>query len=115
MHSPAQVDKPGRWLSREKFVAIQFLLGRENGALFACVPGQIALTASVQIQRADPTVAAQLPSARPLFHDCLHDRVLKLRPHLANGGLDHHHGHQILLRVHPEVSAIGAAPAEATV
>jgi hypothetical protein len=66
-------------------------------------------------ERSPGFLMASLPSARPLFHDCLHDRVLKLRPHLPNGGLDHHHGHQILLRVHPEVSAIGAAPAEATV
>ncbi len=50
-----------------------------------------------------------------LLHDCLHDGIFEIPVHLAVRivGLDHHHADEFLLRVHPEVGAVGSVPAEA--
>jgi hypothetical protein len=49
-------------------VTIRFDLVDEDGALFASVPGQIALTVSVQIQPADPAAAKHWILPNPGVH-----------------------------------------------
>ena len=50
-----------------------------------------------------------------LLHDRLHDGVFEVPVHLAVRivGLNHHHADEFLLRVDPEVGALGPVPAEA--
>ena len=54
-------------------------------------------------------------TANGLLHNRLHDGVLKLSAHFADGGLDHHHRNDFFLGVDPEVRSVGAAPTEAAV
>src|SRR5580658_8896820 len=49
------------------------------------------------------------------FDDRLHDGVLKLVAHRADGGLAHHDCNDFFLRIYPEVRAVDSAPAEAAV
>ena len=68
--------------------------------------------------RGEPTFAngqAVRGTADSLLHNRLHDGVLELSAHFADGGLDHHHGHDFFLGVDPEVRSVGAAPTEAAV
>ena len=50
-----------------------------------------------------------------LFYNRLHYGILKLGPHFANRGLDHHDGDNFFLGVDPEVCAVCAAPTEAAI
>ena len=53
----------------------------------------------------------------PLLHNSLHHRILEIPIQLSIRivRLDHHDTHDLLLRIHPEVSPISAVPPEAPV